>query len=234
MDSRDLRTPRTQSRSCRIRLSSLDDFTEIPKQLGKLGRSCSYLSPEVFPQSLLFRRRASAARPQVPWSRVDRALYIGYVALREPWQKLVDRAEIKDVIYRYANGLDAGSIEVVLECFSPQAHASYNDGAVLLNGVDEIRGYLGSAISKFRSQGVERPSMHIMNNVAITLNAEMAHAETQGIVYLSYVPDGPITVRGLSYIDDFERDTDGWRISHRTHRAHWQFEVQSQAESAAV
>jgi hypothetical protein len=160
--------------------------------------------------------------------------YIGYVAEREPWQDLVDRAEVKDVIYRYANGLDAGSIEEVLSCFTFHAHASYNDGAVLLHGVEDIRGYLGGAISKFRSRGVERPSMHIMNNVAITLEAETAHAETQGIVYLSYMPDGPITVRGLSYVDDFERVADGWRISRRTHRAHWQFEVQSQVESPAV
>jgi hypothetical protein len=150
------------------------------------------------------------------------------VTRAEPKDNVAHRLEIVDVIYRYANALDAGLLDDVLECFTPDVYAEYNDAAIKLNGIGELREYLGRAIEAMRSQGVKRPSMHVMNNVTVAFHEGTATVETKGIAYLSVVPNGPIVVRGLVYSDHLINGADGWHIRQRSHRAEWQYQVDGQ------
>ena len=144
-------------------------------------------------------------------------------------QTLSDRLDIADLIYRYASRFDEGSVDEVLSCFTFDAYAEYNDGATVLQGAIELRQFFDLAVQRLRTHGIESPSMHVMNNVSVTLDGDSAHVASKAVAYLSATPEGPITIRGLEYLDDVVREPDGWKISRRFHKAFWQYEVIGQS-----
>ena len=147
----------------------------------------------------------------------------------EQRQALEDRLDITDLIYRYARRLDAGEVDGVMSCFTDDAYASYNDGATILDGSAQLREFFEMVVERFRTFSVESPSMHIMNNVMVALAGDHAEVASKALAYLLPSPDGQVTVRGLEYIDEVVRGSDGWKISRRMHKAQFQYQVDGQS-----
>jgi ketosteroid isomerase-like protein len=147
----------------------------------------------------------------------------------EQCQALEDRLDIVDLIYAYAHRLDAGEVEGVMSCFTHDAYASYNDGANILDGSAQLREFFEMVVERFRAYSVERPSMHIMNNVMVALAGDHAEVKSKALAYLLPSPDGQITVRGLEYVDEVVRGADGWKIARRLHKAQFQYQVEGQS-----
>jgi hypothetical protein len=124
----------------------------------------------------------------------------------------LDRAAIRELMLRYAAGLDRRDFAMVRACFTTDAHASYS-GTELDPGVDAIIAYVRS-ISALRS------SMHVVCNVLVELRGDTASSETYTVAYLSDVREGGevILVRALRYRDELVRDAGaGWLIHRRVH-----------------
>jgi hypothetical protein len=133
-------------------------------------------------------------------------------------QELIDRAAIRDVMTRYARGLDRRDFDMVAGCFAPDATAEYS-GEVLAPGVDAIVSYV---------RGLEHLpiSMHFMGDMFIELDGDSAEVETYAIAYLVGAHGGSeegVRVRGLRYRDRLARRQGGWAITHRVHTADWMF-----------
>jgi hypothetical protein len=136
--------------------------------------------------------------------------------MSETAEQSQNRADIIDVISRYAQAIDAADIDGILACFCPEARVEYNAGAIVLNGHEELRAFLHRA--------AVGPSTHLMSNILIEFDAEGARAETSAVAFVTRNA-GLVTVRGLHYSDRCVLRQGRWLIIHRRHSAHWEFAV---------
>ena len=141
-------------------------------------------------------------------------------------ERLADRLEIQDVLYRYARGVDRRDWDLVRSTYHPDA---YDDHGTYKGGID---GFIGSLIKR---HATIESSLHMLSNCIIEFHAEdHALVETYFSTYqrLSpaagdarrvYLRGAPIgadeavegTVHGR-YIDHFARRNGEWRIARRT------------------
>ena len=137
--------------------------------------------------------------------------------------ELHNRAELTALVYRYADRIDRRDLDGVLSCFTEDAHVSYDNGAVVIEGREELRQFMTRALSD-GGIGADSPSTHVMANVLIELDGAAAHVETTAVAYLTHRP-GLVVARGLRYIDDCRRIGTDWLIERRAHLADWQAEL---------
>jgi hypothetical protein len=142
-------------------------------------------------------------------------------------EELSDRAEIHDVIVRYANALDRRDYDEVASCFTLDATAVYG-GISLEPGVDGIISFL----KQLRPGTEERHAgTHLAANLLITLDGHHASAESYVIAYVvpaDEVAGAPLKMRGVRYRDRLVRQPEGWRIAHRVHTVDWEAAVANQ------
>jgi len=132
-------------------------------------------------------------------------------ALRE----LQDRVAIRDVLLRYACGVDRRDLPLVAACFT--AHADY-EGALGTGTVETALAALPQRLQRY-----ER-TMHFMGNQLIEVNGDTATSETYAIAYHNLVEDGARTLLtvGIRYLDDFVRADGTWRICRRVVQREWE------------
>jgi 3-phenylpropionate/cinnamic acid dioxygenase small subunit len=146
-------------------------------------------------------------------------------------QDLIDRAEITDVLHRYAHSVDRRDYEGLRSCY-------HDDGS------DDHGAYRGDADGLVRwiaerHESIEE-SMHFLGNVLIALDGATAHVESYCVTYqrlrrdITTMPagfewatgadtaDGSVTYStGVRYVDDFERRAGTWRIRDRVVVFEW-------------
>jgi len=136
-------------------------------------------------------------------------------SISAPLRELLDRAAIRDVLLRYARGVDRRDLHLVAACF--MANAAY-EGA-LGNGTVET----ALAALPQRLQRYER-TMHFMGNQLIEVHGDAATSETYAIAYHQLTTDGApklLTV-GIRYLDDLVRHDGTWRICRRVVQREWE------------
>jgi hypothetical protein len=131
---------------------------------------------------------------------------------------LYDRVAIRDVVLRYAQGLDERDWDVVAACFTADAQATYGE-TVLEPGVTNIINHV---------RGLENldASTHLMGGTLIDLRGDQATTFTPASVFLA--GGDVVRSRGLAYRDHFVRQGDEWRIRVRIHSVHWMYESPAQ------
>ena len=129
-------------------------------------------------------------------------------------QGMVDRAAIRDVMVRYARGLDRRDFDLVTSCFTSDAYADYRGHKT--SGIDNIIQYL-RRIDRFQR------TMHFMGDQFIEIYGDTAEVETYAIDYLWYAVDGIqyISTGGLRYSDKMLRREGKWLIYHRVMHLDW-------------
>jgi ketosteroid isomerase-like protein len=149
-----------------------------------------------------------------------------------PPGELQDRAEITDVLNRYASGIRVGDVDDLVSCFTEDAYLDY--GHVTMRGADEVRQYFSRITTPEAPDDVEsqwmnsgRLSTPVVTNVVIELDGSGAHCESMCLaIHVGYREgEGRVVVRGTRNVDEFARTAAGWRIRARRHEALWNFEV---------
>ena len=133
-------------------------------------------------------------------------------------RRLADRAEIYDVMCRYARGIDRGDADLIRSAYHPDAY----DDHVHYKG--DIEGFI--AVTAKRMQGVDN-SMHFLGNCLIEFaGPDLALVETYFASRRTRAPVGDEGV-GLApndaicrqqwgrYLDRFERRNGEWRVANR-------------------
>ena len=131
-------------------------------------------------------------------------------------QTLLDRAEIRDVMARYARGLDRRDFELAASCFTDDAVADYGGEQATAHGIEAIVRIL-RAVEHFEQ------TTHSMGDQIVEFDGDTARVETYARDQLRYTRDGVTydMTGGLRYEDTFVRTPDGWRIQHRVMHTDW-------------
>lgn len=151
----------------------------------------------------------------------------GSVDMQAQLRGLMDRAEIADIMKRYAQGIKKNDSKLVASCFTDDARLESNGQSLV--GAREIEdyysGWFASTATGGGGFGMNRvmSTPYMANDAEIQLNGDTATAESSGLaVHAGTRNDaGLVVVRGAFYIDEFVRTKQGWRISKRFHGNHW-------------
>jgi ketosteroid isomerase-like protein len=141
-------------------------------------------------------------------------------------ERLADRAQITDVMYRWCRAIDRLDADAIRSVFHPDAIDNHGP---FVGGVDALIAWL---VGRHRTIPF---SMHLVSNLLIEFaTADSALVETYIFATLRYSPEGKAalavftggaagpagsTTDALSwarYIDRFERRGGEWRIARRT------------------
>lgn len=127
---------------------------------------------------------------------------------------LMDRAQIHDVLLRYARGVDRRDLPLVASCFA--ADATY-EGALASGTAAAALAALPERWARYES------TMHFIGNQLIELAADTAASETYAVAYHRQIVDGrfiDLTV-GIRYLDELVREGDRWLIQRRRVCREW-------------
>ncbi len=132
---------------------------------------------------------------------------------------LDDRAEIVDVLYRYATALDSRDWDLLREVFTEDAVGEYT-GRIgrTFEGREAITGLVSSALSSLDV------SQHVISNPVIQISGDTAESRCylRAQHYMANPPAGGTTHEvGGTYHDRLVRTADGWRIVHRRLEVTW-------------
>jgi hypothetical protein len=151
------------------------------------------------------------------------------MAIRQEYspERMADRAQIRDVMYRWCRAVDRLDYDAIRTVFHPDgidSHGAYN-------------GNIDGLIEWIRGRHATIPfSMHSISNMLIEFaGQDIAIVETYVFVVQRYPPEAKGSVTFVSkgggegksgvamdlmicarYVDRFERRHDEWRILHRT------------------
>jgi hypothetical protein len=123
---------------------------------------------------------------------------------------MVDRDEIRQVIYRYCRGIDRRRYDLVRDCYHPDAtddHGEYR------GDVDGFIDYVARTMTIWESTN------HFVGNILIDLDGDRARVESYAIAFhhMAARADKPVRelIARIRYVDDFERRDGRWRIAAR-------------------
>jgi 3-phenylpropionate/cinnamic acid dioxygenase small subunit len=122
-----------------------------------------------------------------------------------------DKAQITDVLIRYATGIDFKDWALLRTCWTDDVDADYGEVGQY-SGVDAITGFMEQM-----HQGMG-PTYHRLSNFAIAVEGDRATARSYVFAHLQALPDNPTSwVEALGHYDDeLIRTSEGWRIAKRT------------------
>jgi len=125
--------------------------------------------------------------------------------------RLADELAIRDLLYRYARGIDRRDLGLVGSCFAPDARYQ---GALATGTVADMLAALPAAMRRYVA------TMHLMGGPEVTIDGDTARSETPTLAY-HVLRDPPRRVRtvAIRYEDLLERRHEAWLIvARRVHR----------------
>ena len=131
-------------------------------------------------------------------------------------EDLLAKEEIREVILRYARGVDRLDFDLVSACYHPDA---YDDHGTFQGNVEDFVEMCRRFLPRFVCP------QHFMGNMLIEVFGDTARAETYAVAYhRQELADGSgkDDVFGIRYVDRFEKRGDGpWLIAHRVVATDW-------------
>jgi hypothetical protein len=123
-----------------------------------------------------------------------------------------DWLAIRDLVYRYARGVDRRDLPLVASCFAPEARY---DGTLAHGTAADMLAALPAAMTRYTS------TLHFMGEPAIRIDGDTAHSETPTLAYhVLRDPPGTLRTVAVRYHDDLVRLAGTWRIvARRVERA---------------
>ncbi len=131
-------------------------------------------------------------------------------------QALLDKDEIRDVILRFARGLDRHDWDLVRSCFHDDA---VDDHGAFAGAADAYVDWVREALPS-----LAEVTMHTVLNTLIELDGDVAHTESYTVGYHRYTREDGTRwdwTAGGRYVDRFERRAGAWRIASRVLTWEW-------------
>ena len=129
---------------------------------------------------------------------------------------LIAREQIRDVVYRYARGVDRRDFALVRGCYHPDAtddHGAYS------GGIDGFIPWLEGQLARWSV------TSHTMANILIELHDDRARVETYAVAYHRTIAQADKALRditaGVRYVDDMTKVAGVWAISRRVVVSDW-------------
>lgn len=126
---------------------------------------------------------------------------------------LADRAEITDLIARYAVLVDTGQWQAVAELFVPDARVDFSAFGAPVMTPAELVDFLAGSL------GIFRRTQHLMGLPVVDLDGDSARARTSClnpmVIDAEAPPNAAVWLIGLWYDDELRRTASGWRFTSR-------------------
>ena len=135
--------------------------------------------------------------------------------------RMLDKAEINEVLMRYGRGVDRADEECLKSCYHPDAteeHGSAYAGPAFP--------YIEGAVVRIRQMG---SMAHYICNVHIDLDGDLAYAEAYVLTFARFKKgeENWDTLTGGRIVDRFERRDGAWKIAHRKMTFDWNRDMPS-------
>ena len=137
-------------------------------------------------------------------------------------QELSDRFELQDLIYRYAELVDAKQFDELRNVFCADAHIDYSAMGGAVGNLEETIAFLKAAVTS----ELFPHTQHLNANVQVTVDGDTGEGRVMCFNPMEVtLPEGEKQVffLGLWYLDEYRRTTEGWRISRREEEKSWVF-----------
>jgi ketosteroid isomerase-like protein len=127
-------------------------------------------------------------------------------------RRLLDEAEIRAVLARYARAIDRRDMDTVRTCYHPDAtdaHGQYNG---------DVEGFIRNSTARW--SGRSASMSHTFGQSLIELDGDRAWVESYCLCHIRLLPEGegaPAMDRlgNIRFVDLFERRDGEWRIANR-------------------
>lgn len=139
-------------------------------------------------------------------------------------QALTDRAEITDLLTRYATAVDERDWEMYRTVFTPDAMIDYTSAGGIVGSLDEVVSFLAEVMPMFEA------TQHLICNVSITLQGD--EATTSAMVFNPMkLPDKDPWFIGGWYHHELVRTSEGWRSRSLVEKTTWTSQGSPQIEA---
>ncbi|MXZ53847.1 MAG: nuclear transport factor 2 family protein [Acidimicrobiaceae bacterium] len=129
-------------------------------------------------------------------------------------QTLIDRAEITDLLTRYARAVDRKDWDLFRSVFTPDARIDYTQVGGIAGDLDTVVGFLAQVMPMFESM------QHLISNLDISIDGD--EATVTAMVYNPLkLPDSPMWATGGWYYHELVRTPGGWRSRSLVEEAGW-------------
>lgn len=124
-------------------------------------------------------------------------------------ERVLARDEIREVLARYARGVDRADGELLKSCYHPDAIEEHGG-----NYTGNAFEYVDGAVPRIRLMGAMQ---HLLGSSHIELDGEVAFVETYIWTFARFASErgSTDTFTGGRLIDRFERRGGQWKIAHR-------------------
>ena len=140
-------------------------------------------------------------------------------------QTLIDRAEITDLLTRYARAVDTKDWDLFRGVFTADARIDYTQVGGVAGDLDTVVGFLSAVIPMFEAM------QHLISNVDIAIDGD--EAKVTAMVYNPIkLPDSPVWATGGWYHHELVRTADGWKSRSLVEEASWFHGVPEPAKPA--
>ena len=130
-----------------------------------------------------------------------------------------DRLAIRELLQRYARGVDTRDLALVASCFT--SNAGYR-GALAQGTVADALAALPAAMARYTA------TRHTITDHTAEVTGDTAHS-TAACTARHWMPTGGCRVVGVRYRDELARGADGWRITRRDVDALWSRDDEEEA-----
>jgi ketosteroid isomerase-like protein len=120
-------------------------------------------------------------------------------------QEIDDRVSIRELLLRYACGVDARDLGAVASCFTPDARYR---GALATGTIADALAALPDAMRRYTA------TRHAITGHSLEIDGDTA-TSTADCTAQHWLPDGGCRTVGVRYHDELVRGADGWHISRR-------------------
>lgn len=129
-------------------------------------------------------------------------------------QALIDRAEITDLLTRYARAVDRRDWDLFRSVFTPDARIDYTQVGGIAGDPVTVVGFLSEVMAMFES------TQHQISNIDITIDDDEA-VVTAMVHNPLKLPDSPVWATGGWYHHELVRTSEGWRSRSLVEEASW-------------
>jgi ketosteroid isomerase-like protein len=122
-----------------------------------------------------------------------------------------DRTAIRELLLRYARGVDARDQGLVASCFT--SNAAYR-GMLASGTIADALAALGDAMRRYEA------TRHAITAQEVEVDGDSAHSHADCTAQ-HWLPDGSSRTVGVRYHDELARGPEGWRITRREVERLW-------------
>ena len=148
--------------------------------------------------------------------------------MNDPLRWLATRAELHDLLARYAWAIDTWDAEGAVACFTAEGRLHRGDGELVAQGREELLAFFsrGRTGGRFGTMG-DGELIAISHSIGSVLcevvddDTARGRSSCTATSLARHADEERLHLHGIRYEDQFARTDRGWRIIARTHHVDW-------------